>query len=138
MTKVCSHCGTEKPVSEFYVCHSAKKPYHSSRCRECHRKYPRDRMGDNLRNRYGLSREQWHTIRAKAKHRCMICGVPEHTLKRTLMVDHCHQTKRVRGVLCQHCNTLLGMAKDKIRVLRAAIKYLRTNRRGYRFFSRKL
>jgi hypothetical protein len=54
------------------------------------------------------------------------------------MVDHCHQTKRVRGVLCQHCNTLLGMAKDKIRVLRAAIKYLRTNRRGYRFFSRKL
>lgn len=89
-------------------------------------------MGDNLRNRYGLSRQQWHAIRAKESYKCMICGISEHAINRPLMVDHCHRNKRVRGVLCRHCNTLLGMAKDKIRVLRAAIKYLKTNKRGYK------
>lgn len=133
MTKVCPHCKAEKPIVEFYACRQSKggKPYASARCKECHRKYPRDRMGDNLRNRYGLTREQWHAIRAKENHQCMICGVHEHAINRPLMVDHCHRNKRVRGVLCQHCNTMLGMAKDKIRILRAAIRYLRINKRGY-------
>lgn len=133
-TKICPHCGVEKPIAEFYACREVRggKKYVGTRCKECHRKYPRDRMGDNLRNRYGITRQQWHAIRAKENFRCMICGAHEQTLQRPLMVDHSHRNKRVRGVLCQHCNTLLGMAKDKIRVLRAAIKYLRTNKRGYK------
>lgn len=134
MTKVCPHCKAEKPISDFYVCRQAnsEKKYVKTRCKECHRKYPRDRMGDNLRNRYGLTREQWHAIRAKENHRCMICRVHEATLPRLLMVDHCHRSKHVRGVLCQHCNTMLGMAKDKIATLHRAIRYLKTYRKGYR------
>lgn len=133
-TRLCPHCGVEKPISGFYVCRQAKsdRSYVKTRCKECHRQYPRDRKNDNLRNRYGITSEQWRAIRAKENHQCMICGISEHTINRPLMVDHCHRNKRVRGVLCQHCNTMLGMAKDKIRVLRAAIQYLKTNKRGYK------
>lgn len=34
---------------------------------------------------------------------CEICGKTE-----TLCVDHCHKTKKFRGLLCQACNSALG------------------------------
>lgn len=40
-------------------------------------------------------------------------------------VDHCHTTNDIRGLLCRHCNLLLGHAKDRVVVLQAAIRYLR-------------
>lgn len=49
---------------------------------------------------------------------CEICGGEgQH-------VDHCHKTNKVRGMLCQNCNRLLGMAYDDPRILRLAILYL--------------
>lgn len=42
-----------------------------------------------------------------------------------LYIDHCHTTGTVRGLICQQCNTLLGMAKDSIPTLENAIVYLR-------------
>ena len=44
--------------------------------------------------------------------------------KRGYAIDHNHNTKEVRGILCLTCNTLLGMAKDNIQVLNKAVKYL--------------
>jgi hypothetical protein len=41
-----------------------------------------------------------------------------------LYVDHDHSTGKVRGLLCQSCNTLLGTAKDNISLLYKSIKYL--------------
>lgn len=28
------------------------------------------------------------------------------------MIDHCHKTKNVRGLLCQACNMAIGLLKD--------------------------
>lgn len=56
---------------------------------------------------------------------CQICGVlakDAHSGK--LYIDHCHETKKVRGMLCHHCNTLIGMAKDDTSILNKAIEYL--------------
>lgn len=44
--------------------------------------------------------------------------------KSKLVVDHCHDTGIVRGLLCHNCNRALGLFKDKIEVLKNAIKYL--------------
>mgnify|MGYP002414081203 FL=1 len=52
-------------------------------------------------------------ICAKDQHR----GVNWHT-------DHCHKTKRVRGILCRPCNIMLGHIKDDVAVLKAAVDYL--------------
>lgn len=43
-----------------------------------------------------------------------------------LHVDHDHETGLIRGLLCHHCNTLLGHAKDSVDVLEAAIVYLKS------------
>lgn len=55
---------------------------------------------------------------------CAICG--EFLSKETkhVMVDHCHETNRIRGLLCRRCNIGLGMFKDSIRNLKEAINYL--------------
>ena len=39
-------------------------------------------------------------------------------------VDHCHETGKVRGVLCGSCNIMLGKAYDDPAVLRNAAAYL--------------
>jgi hypothetical protein len=50
---------------------------------------------------------------------CAICGADG-----PLAVDHCHETKVVRGYLCRGCNTALGFFRDKPGLLRKAADYL--------------
>jgi hypothetical protein len=70
--------------------------------------------------RYGITNEEWLAIDVAQGGKCAICGVSGK-----LVVDHCHETDRVRGLLCQPCNKLLGNAKDREETLLAAIEYLR-------------
>ena len=51
---------------------------------------------------------------------CAICKIEQDPL----YVDHDHETGKVRGLLCEQCNFLLGNAKDNLGVLASAIKYL--------------
>jgi len=53
---------------------------------------------------------------------CAICEKPIGGKNKHL--DHNHKTKEIRGVLCQKCNHLLGLASDNIEILRNAISYL--------------
>jgi hypothetical protein len=64
---------------------------------------------------------------------CAICGNPETAkdprtgVVKSLAVDHCHKTGRVRGLLCHRCNKALGFFDDSIKVLQQSIVYLRKN-----------
>ena len=55
---------------------------------------------------------------------CAICGRGESVIKRWV-IDHCHDSGVVRGVLCYRCNHLLGCATDDPAILQNAIEYLR-------------
>lgn len=73
-----------------------------------------------LRNKYGLTLEEY-AIMAKAQNdRCAICMVQPPRL----VVDHCHETGTVRGLLCNSCNQGLGRFKDNVTVLNRAAMYL--------------
>lgn len=61
------------------------------------------------------------------KGRCKICA--EKMVK--VNIDHDHETGRVRGLLCMPCNMGLGLFKDNIRRLAAAIVYLEDNGKSY-------
>ena len=53
---------------------------------------------------------------------CKICDDPDD-----LVIDHCHTTGRVRGILCRTCNGGLGFFKDNIKALAGAVLYLSNN-----------
>jgi hypothetical protein len=78
--------------------------------------------------KYGVTLDRYLWFLEKQKRRCAICGLLDHECgsrnRRGLVVDHCHVTNIVRGLICQPCNTLLGGAKDNVIVLQSAIDYL--------------
>ena len=86
-----------------------------------------DRYKSHMRKstlkKYGLTLESFEEKRIAQNNKCEIC---QETLGSgfELHVDHCHVTNEVRGLLCIHCNTLLGRAKDSIQILKSAQKYL--------------
>lgn len=55
---------------------------------------------------------------------CAVCGVREEKAQRQLSIDHCHETGKVRGVLCFACNTALGKLGDDPERIRALAAYV--------------
>lgn len=158
MTKKCSTCKIEKPLSEFYPIANGLKGVRP-RCKECaktvlRKKYKEnaeyridklDKQYDRLKNdpdarkdhmtrcrrwhlkkSYGLSLDDFQRLLESQGGGCAICGnKPEHDVPKTRMVvDHCHATNKVRGILCDLCNTAIGKFQDDPDLLRSAIKYL--------------
>jgi len=74
----------------------------------------------NLIKRYGLTEEQYAALGGK----CHICGLEKHAHGYRLHVDHDHATGKVRGLLCNGCNTGIGGLKHDVETMRKAISYL--------------
>ena len=72
---------------------------------------------------YGITEEQYQALIVLQNNCCAICMSSANG--KTLHIDHDHATGKVRSLLCNSCNHLLGNAKDTIELLKAAIKYLR-------------
>jgi hypothetical protein len=79
------------------------------------------RQGRNLKHRYGISREDYAALLARQGGVCAICAKPP---EKTLCVDHCHATGKVRGLLCRQCNFGLGCYGEDQAALIAALAYL--------------
>lgn len=58
---------------------------------------------------------------------CGICGEFRLPEQRVLVVDHNHDSGKIRGLLCHPCNMGIGQLKDSIDVLRKAVLYLEEN-----------
>ena len=71
---------------------------------------------------YRLSVEEYNARYRLQGGGCAICK--RVSIGKRLVVDHCHKTGRVRGLLCMRCNTAIGMLGDDIEVLARAIGYL--------------
>lgn len=54
--------------------------------------------------------------------RCECCG--NQPIKRSLCLDHCHETNIFRGWLCDGCNVSIGRLGDSIEGLQLAMNYL--------------
>lgn len=131
---VCKGCGKEferrKPTGQV--------PKHcSSACRAAARKRrqspekiaARDAQAREwlLQNKYGISADEYDELLRKQGGVCAICSsepLGGSTSTRCLHVDHCHETGRIRGLLCSTCNTGLGLFKDSEELLWKAASYL--------------
>lgn len=76
--------------------------------------------------KHGITVKQYDEMYERQKGCCAICGVFKFNRgKHRLVIDHCHNTGVVRGLLCNHCNVGLGFFRDRVDTLAAAIQYLR-------------
>lgn len=81
------------------------------------------------RRKYGISYSDALAIWQAQNKLCAICKIRldfENGVrgKDGVNIDHDHKTGRIRGILCAHCNNMLGCAKDNIDTLRSGITYL--------------
>jgi hypothetical protein len=95
--------------------------------RECERRsrYGRDR---NLLSKYGIDQARWQQMWDDQRGLCASCEDPFEAGAGGCAVDHCHETGRVRGLLCRSCNIGLGHFRDDPERLKRAVEYLRIHR----------
>ena len=135
--KECTLCGVKKPLTEFHKRPTAKDGLRTD-CKECFSKRSKknwesktkqERQNINtkirLKYNYGLSVEQFEALVKEQNNQCFICGVEGGYNNKPLYVDHCHKSRQVRRLLCQHCNSGLGMFKDSPELLLKAAEYLK-------------
>lgn len=81
-----------------------------------------------LKKRYGVTLDWYEAKLKEQKGLCAICGKPETKSTKgkvyRLAVDHCHDSGKVRGLLCMNCNYGIGHMKHDPKILKAAIAYL--------------
>lgn len=139
--KTCSKCKQNKlATSEFFPLHKKTIDGLSSWCRSCNVAYTKEwknnnkvREKQNRRNIglkvYGLTQEQYNLMLNQQNGKCKICNAAEVGSNRcsNFYIDHCHNTGKVRGLLCHSCNFGIGYFKDNIELLNKAINYLEVN-----------
>lgn len=115
--KSCKNCGkTYKPNSPCNL-------YCSENCSK------EGKASAYLQRTYNISLRDYERMLEEQEHLCAICRTEgwtmadHHNLK--LVVDHCHSTGNVRGLLCHNCNRALGLLQDSGNNLQSAIDYLK-------------
>lgn len=140
VTKPCSVCGIIKDISEFQRRHNACNSCRSLAAKEWRlknpnaaKKYRSDPQakirarGRHLLNEYGLTLAGFEKLLVSQDYKCAVCDRPYAMITDTkcnLVVDHCHTTGEIRGLLCNTCNTTIGHMKDDPNRLRRMADYI--------------
>ena len=112
--QICIKCKIDKPLEDY---HKDRRTGNRRRttCIECR---------TEQRSVTKLSRYDYAKLLVEQNNCCAICGVEATSMKRELSVDHNHETNKIRGLLCTHCNIGLGNFRDSTTLLSVAIEYL--------------
>lgn len=150
VTKECNKCKKVKVSSEFNK-HKTTIDKLCSWCTSCHRaaskewaeknkkvvkkrsdkwykKFKIRHKNNTLLRKYGITVEQYNEMLVKQNGKCKICDNAQLSGNQwgryNLVVDHCHKTNIVRGLLCSSCNRGIGLMKESINSFKNAIIYL--------------
>lgn len=140
--RTCKKCGVEKSLEEFpkfynqysggyrHYCKVCKKHEDASSKRnrpppspEVRKQRLHDRKYKRLKQEFGITPEQYfHHLELQGG----VCAICKKTCLtgRKLAVDHDHDTKEIRGLLCCNCNHGIGKFQDNSELLRGAAMYL--------------
>jgi hypothetical protein len=75
-----------------------------------------------LKGKYGIGIDDYFKMLGEQDSKCAICKTKSD---KALHVDHCHKTRAVRGLLCNGCNTALGLFRESEKNLLSGIEYIR-------------
>lgn len=111
--KECRKCRVLLSVAAFSYGAARKK---GGQCRDCARER-------GLRARFGISIEEYNVMLAAQGGKCYICK-GDQVGNLSMGVDHDHATGKLRKLLCNHCNNMIGQSFDSPDRLRAGAVYL--------------
>jgi Recombination endonuclease VII. len=145
--KKCTKCGIEKRFEEFYRDAYSKLGI-VGKCRDCWshvsgswRRKNREKIAtkrrlqvvkrrealrsQHLKSKYGLTVPVWTAMVAAQSGKCRVCGKvgTGNRNSQNLFVDHCHNTLRIRGLVCHQCNLKLDSDQLAVHRLASSIRY---------------
>ncbi len=152
--KKCSkkHCGEFRSKGDFnkdssspdglgYVCKHCRTKYRrqqeiQERTTAYNKKYALDNpelmrakdQKNSLKRFWNMTPEQFETLKTKQGGTCALCDKTESNPHKRLCIDHDHMTGKIRGLLCDNHNRAIGLFKDSIEDLEAAVEYLKSHR----------
>jgi hypothetical protein len=145
-SKVCTSCDESKMMSEYRKdktsydgltqkckpCFSIyqkewyekNKEKQKTNAKEYRKKNPLSHFQSHIKRKYGITLEDYNSMFISQGGCCAICNTHQKDIEKRLSVDHCHNSGNVRGLLCNSCNTSIGLLKEDVGILNAAIEYL--------------
>ena len=143
--KTCRICKVNKELDKFYK-DKTRTDGHDTKCQECSKeaqanrpienkrkawkkaddKRKGKRHGYHLSRTYGMTEEDYERMLETQEYSCRICGTTTPNGKHgRYVVDHCHTTGKVRGLLCDRCNQGIGKLYDNPDIVYKAYEYLK-------------
>ena len=124
----CTACGEFKLAD----CYTLERDVRSvggvamrSKCKPCNEHI---KWKSFIQRTYGITADEYYDILKDQDGKCSICESQEVNNSRIpsgkLFIDHCHETGKVRGLLCSKCNHAIGLLNDDVDLLQKAIVYL--------------
>ena len=138
--KKCRRCEVTKPRSEFTKHGVSPNGVHSY-CKPCCSEIQKVRYAARpaqasalinrrakLKKTYGITMDDFDSMLDAQEGSCKICRTKTPGGRGHFAIDHCHESGRVRGLLCNSCNIGLGHFKDNVDLLHRAIDYLKESK----------
>jgi hypothetical protein len=108
LTRECIDCGWPLPITKFGLVRNWRR----TRCNKCH----------NIAGRYKISGKEFFRMLDNQMNCCLICESPIN--ENNAVIDHCHNTKKVRALLCNGCNLAIGHLRHDKEIAYRAVEYL--------------
>lgn len=112
----------EKKLAYNRAYHKSHRESNNLRRKEWNLRNPESEWESQLRKNYGIGVVEYRAMLVQQGCRCKICR--RLPFKRRLDVDHDHATGKVRGLLCNNCNSGIGKFQDSVTLLQLASEYL--------------
>ncbi len=123
------------PDNFYWLEKTASEVSKTEYMREWRKRNPLLCKGNSLKRAYGFSFDQYMHMYEKQGGKCAICGARKESFSsdkgrnETLVVDHCHDKKHVRALICAACNKGLGHFYDDSELMQKAVEYLKKHKK---------
>ena len=138
MKRTCNKCGVEQDLETCFYKTGRKNDKPNARhyeCKECtkarvkrnHHADPTKQRRQHLRRAYDISLEEYEQMLKLQGGTCALCPKTSpggRHAQQHWCVDHDHVTGKVRELLCNDCNMVLGIIKDSPEHLGRMITYI--------------
>lgn len=130
----CIEC-SKSAAKEWYAANPEYRRTKAKDWRQANPDYVREYRKTNRRDiyltesarKYGITREQFAQMLERQSEKCATCfrAFDWDDKQAKPHIDHCHKTGKIRGLLCNGCNSALGIINENIETLSNLIEYLK-------------